>query len=167
MDVNDKLDELAGMVAGARSMPMSSSCVLNRAEVLDLIEDVRRQLPADLARADALLGDAEGVLEAARGQADEFVAAAHEERMQLVSQAQVVAQAEREASRIVAAAEQEAASMHREIDDYIDAKLANFEIVLSKTMDAVHRGREKIQGRRAVEQLADLDLSDPDEPPQS
>ena len=167
MDVNDKLDELAAMVAGARSMPMSSSCVLNRAEVLDLIEDVRRQLPADLARADALLGDADGVLAAARGQADEFVAAAHDERMQLVSQTQVVAQAEREASRIVAAAEQEAASMHREIDDYIDAKLANFEIVLSKTMDAVHRGREKIQGRRAVEQLADLDLSDPDEPPQS
>ena len=167
MDVNDKLDELAAMVAGARSMPMSSSCVLNRAEVLDLIEDVRRQLPADLARADALLGDAEGVLAAARGEADEFVAAAHDERMQLVSQTQVVAQAEREASRIVAAAEQEAASMHREIDDYIDAKLANFEIVLSKTMDAVHRGREKIQGRRAVEQLADLDLSDPDEPPQS
>ena len=167
MDVNDKLDELAAMVAGARSMPMSSSCVLNRAEVLDLIEEVRRQLPADLARADALLGDAEGVLSVARGQADDFVAAAHEERMQLVSQTQVLAQAEREASRIIAAAEQEAASMHREIDDYIDAKLANFEIVLSKTMDAVHRGREKIQGRRAVEQLADLDLSDPDAPPES
>ena len=164
MDVNDKLDELAAMVAGARSMPMSSSCVLNRAEVLDLIEEIRHRLPADLSRADALLGDADGVIAAAHGQADDIVAAAHSERMHLVSETEVMAQAEREAGRIIDTAEQEAASMHREIDDYIDAKLANFEIVLGKTMEAVHRGREKIQGRRAVEELAGLDLPDPDQP---
>ncbi|MFZ0325110.1 MAG: cell division initiation protein, partial [Actinomycetes bacterium] len=110
---------------------------------------------------------AEGVRAQARVQADEIVAAAHEERMVLVSHTEILAQAEREAGRIIASAEQEAASMHREIDDYIDAKLANFEIVLSKTMEAVNRGREKIQGRRAVEQLADLDLSDPDASPEA
>ena len=53
--------------------------------------------------------------------------------------------------------------MQREVDDYIDAKLANFEIVLSKTLDAVARGRDKIQGRRAVEDLSGIGLPDLDD----
>ena len=36
MDVHDKLDELSALVEGARAMPMSASCVVNRAQVLDL-----------------------------------------------------------------------------------------------------------------------------------
>ncbi len=53
--------------------------------------------------------------------------------------------------------------MQREIDDYIDAKLANFELVLTKTLEAVARGRDKIAGRRAVEELSGIDLPDFDE----
>jgi F0F1-type ATP synthase membrane subunit b/b' len=164
LDVHDKLDELSALVAGARAMPMSSSCVVNRADLLEALDDVRRSLPADLTRADALLADADGVRAAARLDAEGIVASAHEEKMQLVSQTEIVAQAQREAGRIVAGAQDEAASMRQEIDDYIDAKLANFEIVLSKTMEAVHRGREKIQGRRAVEDLGPT-LPDLDEDP--
>jgi F0F1-type ATP synthase membrane subunit b/b' len=166
LDVHDKLDEVSALVAGARAMPMSSSCVVNRADLLEAVDDVRRSLPADLTRADALLADADAVRAAARLDAEGIVASAHEEKMQLVSQTEIVAQARREAGRIVAGAQDEAASMRQEIDDYIDAKLANFEIVLSKTMEAVHRGREKIQGRRAVEDLGpalpDLDEDPPD-----
>ena len=43
--------------------------------------------------------------------------------------------------------------MRQEVDDYVDAKLANFEIVLNKTLAAVQRGREKLQGRGEMEQL--------------
>jgi len=34
--------------------------------------------------------------------------------------------------------------------------LANFEIVLNKTLTAVLRGREKLQGRGEMEQLANV-----------
>jgi len=153
VNVNDQLDALSSLIASARSMPMSASCVVNRAEVLEAIDDVRHSLPQDLGRADALLADADSVRAAARVDAEAIVAGAHDEKMRLVSQTEILAQAQREASRIVAAAETEAVAMRQEIDDYIDAKLANFEIVLTKTMEAVHRGREKIQGRRAVEDL--------------
>ena len=50
--------------------------------------------------------------------------------------------------------------MRNEVDDYVDAKLANFEIILHKTLNAVEHGRDKINGRHAeLEQLA----SDSDE----
>lgn len=163
MEIHEKLDELTALIEGARSVPMSASCVVNRSDALALLDDMRHLLPMDLQRADSLLADADGVLAEARAQAEGIIAAGHEERMHLVSETQVQAQAEREASRIVAAAEQETERMQREVDDYIDAKLANFEIVLSKTLEAVGRGRDKIQGRRAVEDLSQIGLPDLEE----
>lgn len=171
MDVHDTLDELAAALESARAVPMSASCMVNRSEVLGLVDEVRRRLPGDLARADTLLTDAEAVIAEARHSAERIVADAHEERMRLVSETEVLAQAEREAGRVVAAAEADARRLRQGVDDYVDGKLANFEIVLTKTLEAVDRGRAKIQGRRAVEELGDLsaplpdlDVDRPDEP---
>jgi F0F1-type ATP synthase membrane subunit b/b' len=144
---------------------MSASCVVNRTDLLALVDDIRRLLPIDLHRADSLLADADAVLAEARAQAEGLLAAGQDERMHLVSQTEVQTQAEREAGRIVATAEQEAERMQREVDDYIDSKLANFELVLSKTLEAVGRGRDKIQGRRAVEELSEIGLPDLEDKP--
>jgi cell division septum initiation protein DivIVA len=163
VEIHDKLDELGEVIESARAVPMSASCMVNRDDVLALLDQVRRQLPSDLTRADALLADAEGVRAQARLQGEEIIAGAHEEKMRLVSETEVQAQAEREAGRIIAGAEAEAERMRREIDDYIDAKLANFELVLTKTLEAVARGRDKIAGRRAVEELSGISLPDFDE----
>jgi F0F1-type ATP synthase membrane subunit b/b' len=163
VEIHDKLDELGHVIESARAVPMSASCMVNRADVLALLDEIRRQLPSDLTRADALLGDAEGVIAEARRHGEEIIAGAHEEKMRLVSETEVQAQAQREAGRITAGAEAEAERMQREIDDYIDAKLANFELVLTKTLEAVARGRDKIAGRRAVEELSGIALPDFDE----
>lgn len=163
MEIHDKIDELIALVEDARSVPMSASCVVNRSDVLDRLEAARRLLPIELQRADSLLADTDGVIAEARAQAEGIIAAGHEERMHLVSETEVQAQAEREASRIIAGAEQESEQMQREVDDYIDAKLANFELVLTKTLEAVARGRDKIQGRRAVEDLSAIELPELDD----
>ena len=157
MDIHDSLDELSAQVEGARSVPMSASCVVNRADVLALIDRIRASLPTTLQEAEGLLQRRDGFVEDAHRQAEQIVNDAHAERMRLVSDTEVMAQATLEGRRVVAAAEQEAAQMRQEIDDYVDAKLANFEIVLAKTMEAVHKGREKIAGRRAVDELTPLD----------
>ena len=156
MEIHETLDELVQALESARAVPMSASCMVNRSEMLALLDKARRQLPADLTKADALLADAEGVIAEARRAGDEIIAEAHQEKMRLVSETEVHAQAEREAGRIIAGANTDAERMQREIDDYIDAKLANFELVLTKTLEAVARGRDKIAGRRAVEELADI-----------
>jgi cell division septum initiation protein DivIVA len=163
VEIHQTLDELVRAIETARAVPMSASCMVNRGEVLSLLDRARRQLPADLTKADSLLSDADGVIAEARRAGDDIVAEAHQEKMRLVSETEVQAQAEREAGRIVAAANTEAERMQREIDDYIDAKLANFELVLTKTLEAVARGRDKIAGRRAVEELSGIDLPSFDE----
>ena len=36
MDVQERLDELAVLIEDAKAMPLSASCIVNRAQVLDL-----------------------------------------------------------------------------------------------------------------------------------
>ena len=72
-----------------------------------------------------------------------------------MSEQQVVRSAQDEAERIVDAAHGMARQMRLEAEDYVDAKLANFEVVLNKTLTAVERGRERLRGRLDVDDLAE------------
>ncbi|WP_405619595.1 cell division initiation protein [Streptomyces sp. NBC_00076] len=146
MDVQKKLDEIVSAVSGARSMPMSASCVVNRADLLAMLEEVRAALPGSLAQAQELIGDREQMVEQARQEAERIIGQAHAERGSLISDTEVARRSQAEADRILAEARQEAEEVRAEADDYVDSKLANFEVVLTKTLGSVGRGREKLLG---------------------
>ncbi|MEU6079785.1 cell division initiation protein [Streptomyces sp. NPDC047108] len=147
MDVQKKLDEIVEAIGSARSMPMSASCVVNRAELLALLEEVREALPGSLAQAQELLGGRDRMVDEARAEAERIIQGAHAERGSLVSGTEVALRSQQEADRIVAEARTEAEEIRAEADDYVDSKLANFEVVLTKTIGSVDRGREKLLGR--------------------
>ncbi|MGI5348573.1 cell division initiation protein [Streptomyces sp. CA-250714] len=146
MDVQQKLDEIVATVDSARSMPMSASCVVNRAELLGMLEEVRQALPGSLAEAREVIGGREQVVAEAHQEAQRIIEAAQAERASLVSGTEVARRAQEEADRILAEAHQEAGRTRAEADDYVDSKLANFEAVLSKTIGSIERGREKLLG---------------------
>ncbi|AVH56272.1 MULTISPECIES: ATP synthase F0 subunit B [Streptomyces] len=146
MDVQKKLDEIVAAVGGARSMPMSASCVVNRAELLSMLEEVRQALPGSLAQAQELIGGREQMVEQARQEAERIIDSAHAERGSLISDTEVARRSQNEAERILAEARKEAEEVRAEADDYVDSKLANFEVVLTKTLGSVGRGREKLLG---------------------
>ncbi|MCM1970212.1 cell division initiation protein [Streptomyces sp. ZAF1911] len=147
MDVQKKLDEIVAAVGSARSMPMSASCVINRAELLAQLEEVRKALPGSLAQAQELIGGREQMVEEARREADRIIESAHAQRGSLISDTEVARRSQDEADRILAEARREADEVKAEADDYVDSKLANFEVVLTKTIGSVDRGREKLLGR--------------------
>jgi vacuolar-type H+-ATPase subunit H len=146
VDVQKKLDEIVSTVSGARSMPMSASCVVNRAELLAMLEEVRQALPGSLAQAQELIGDREQMVEQARLEAERIISNAHAERGSLISDTEIARRSQAEADRILAEARKEAEEIRAEADDYVDSKLANFEVVLTKTLGSVGRGREKLLG---------------------
>ncbi|MBG0852260.1 cell division initiation protein [Streptomyces spinoverrucosus] len=146
MDVQNKLDEIVSAVSSARGMPMSASCVVNRADLLAMLEEVRAALPDSLAQAQELIGGREQMVEQARQEAERIIQGAHAERGSLISDTEVARRSQAEADRILAEARQEAEEIRAEADDYVDSKLANFEVVLTKTLGSVGRGREKLLG---------------------
>lgn len=146
MDVQKKIDEIVQAVGSARSMPMSASCVVNRADLLSMLEEVRQALPGSLAQAQELIGGREQLVEQARQEAERIIEGAHAERGSLISDTEVARRSQGEAERILAEARQAAEDVRTEADDYVDSKLANFEVVLTKTLGSVGRGREKLLG---------------------
>jgi len=160
-EVHVKLAEINALIEGARAMPMSASCVINRADLLSLLGDLETLLPATLSQAQEVLGDKAGVVEEGRRQAEQIIAAAKLERRRLIEATEVHAEASHEADRLLEEARSSAESMRVEVEDYVDAKLANFEIVLTKTLSAVERGRQKLSGRHELEALSNA----ADEPP--
>ncbi|THA68140.1 cell division initiation protein [Streptomyces sp. A0958] len=147
MDVQKKLDEIVETVGSARSMPMSASCVVNRAELLSMLEEVRDALPGSLAQAAEVIGGHEQLVEQARQEAGRIIENAHAERGTLISDTEIARRSQAEADRILTEARQEADEIRAEADEYVDSKLANFEVVLTKTIGSVDRGREKLLGR--------------------
>ncbi|MFJ1900750.1 cell division initiation protein [Streptomyces sp. NPDC088115] len=147
MDVQKKLDEIVEAVGSARSMPMSASCVVNRADLLAMLEEVREALPGSLAQAAELIGGHEQLVEQARQEAGRIIEAAHAERGSLISDTEIARRSQAEADRILGEARKEADEIRAEADEYVDSKLANFEVVLTKTIGSVDRGREKLLGR--------------------
>ncbi|OKJ07357.1 hypothetical protein [Kitasatospora sp. CB01950] len=152
MDVQQKLDEIIAMVEKAKAMPMSASCVVNRAELTGLLRDLREAMPAELAQAQSVVADHQQMVADAQAQADQIIRGAHDERGSLISDTGVVRQAQAEADRILAEARTEERTKLAEADDYVDSKLANFEVVLTKTLGAVGRGRQKLRGEAGVYQ---------------
>ncbi|MBC3844111.1 cell division initiation protein [Streptacidiphilus sp. 4-A2] len=145
MDVQQKLDEIATTVENARSMPMSASIVVNKSEMVAMLAELREALPTELAQAQQTVEQGDQVVEEARREAERIIAEAHEERARLVSGTDLVVRSQAEADRLLAGARAESEEERRDADDYVDSKLANFEVVLTKTLGAIGRGRAKLR----------------------
>lgn len=152
-EVTGLLDTLVSAVEQARAMPMSTSCVVNRPELLDLLGRLRAGLPEALSAADRLLDERAAVVQDGHQEAGRVVADAQEERRGLLASTEVVREAQAEAVRIVEGAAQEADRLRAEVDDYVDTRLATFEVVLGKTLEAVGVGRERLAGRSTHDDL--------------
>lgn len=148
-----RLDEALELVRGARAVPVSTSCVVSRPELLALLEEARSLVPQAVADAAAVVREADDVVEAGRREAARIVAAAQAERLRLLDETEVVAAAHTRAEEQVADAEAHAARLRSDVDAYVDSRLANFEVVLARTTAAVQRGREKLQGRLETDGL--------------
>lgn len=177
MDLTTRLSELEEMVREAKSMPLSSSALLNRDEVLELIEEIKGSLPDEIKQARWVVKDREELLAKARRDAEAMVEQARAEQLRLASHEAVMQRAKEEAERIVQEAQEDARRLRLEAEDYVDAKLAQLEATLQKiledmissndalarTIDQVVSGREKLRATPGADLGPDVELSEEDE----
>ena len=153
-EIQTTLGEVRAAVEHARSMPMSSSVVVNRAELVELLDRLQTAIDAGFSQAQEVLGDRDAVVASGQAEAQEIMRTAHAEREKLVSDTDVYRLAQERAEEIRAEAEREATGLREEADEYVEAKLANFELTLERTLEAVRRGRARLTGGH-VHGLAD------------
>ena len=175
MDIGGRLEQLEELIREAKSMPLSSSVLVNRDEVLEMIEEMRKVLPDEIKQARWIVRDRDELLAKARGEGDRIVEQAREEQLRLARKEEIVTRATQEADRIVAESEERTREMRTEAEDYVDAKLAQFEISirkileasqvstksLNRTLDQVQTGRERLRGPATA---AEAEFGQPEEP---
>jgi hypothetical protein len=146
MDLIERIEELQVLIEEAKSVPLSSSAVINREEILELLAQLKDEVPEEIRQARWMSRDRDELLARARKEAERVVAEAQEQRDRLLSRTEIVHAAHREAERIVDEAKGRGAKVRMQAEDYVDQKLAAFEILLNKTLATVGRGREQLQG---------------------
>ncbi len=156
MDAIERVQSAITMVEEARSVPLSASCVVHRGELLEILEGARTALPVDFDRAQRILREQERILEDARLSADNLIALAREEVAQMVEQTEIVSAARKEAQRILGEVENDTKRERDDCDAYIDSRLATLEVILNKTLEVVHRGRDRLGGIEEKHALSEL-----------
>jgi vacuolar-type H+-ATPase subunit H len=156
MDSIEKLNTAIAVVEEARGVPLSASCVVHRGEMLEILEGARDVLPKDLFSAEVIISEKTQIIEEGRASAEAMIATAREDVARMVEQTAIVQAARDEAQRILDEARDVAEDERREVEAYIDGRLATLEVILTKTMDAVARGRERLEGADDKDVLAQL-----------
>ena len=160
MDSIEKLNTAIAIVEEARSVPLSASCVVHRGEMLEILEGARDVLPADLSGAEDIITKRDQIIEEGRASAESMIATAREDVARMVEQTSIVQAARDEAQRILDEARDIAEEERREVEAYIDGRLATLEVILNKTMEAVARGRERLEGADDKDILSQLNADD-------
>ncbi|HXR21014.1 MAG TPA: ATP synthase F0 subunit B [Acidimicrobiales bacterium] len=141
------IHRVAGMIGSARALPLSSSVKLdNKEEILELLREAMERLPEELRQARWMLKEREEFLASTQRKAEELVEAARSEAQRMVQRTEIVKEAQTQARRTVETAREEARRMRLEAEDYADQRLAQFEIILERTLKTVAAGRQKLSG---------------------
>jgi cell division septum initiation protein DivIVA len=146
-DISSLLAQLIEVVANAKSMPLSSSVLISRDEVLDLLDAAVATLPDELKRARWVLADLDALTEQRRREADALLDEVRAEASRLVSRTEIARQARTHAERLVADAEERGRAILHEAEDFCDQRLAQMEIVLDRLRKTVQSGRERLRPR--------------------
>jgi vacuolar-type H+-ATPase subunit H len=159
-DSEGLLQELYTVVSQARQMPLSASAMINREEVLGMIDHAIARLPEELRTARWLLKERDDVIAKAQREADDILEEARIRAGQMVERQEVVRAANSRARQVLEKATDEARQMRLEVEDFCDHRLANFEIVLEKTLKTVNAGRERLQLQPSAKRTAGVEETD-------
>ena len=151
----ETVDELSRVIENARSVPMSGSCMVPRDQLLDLLDDLRENLPDEVHAAGAIVEQRTEILEQAQAEAEQLTGRTRDEADRLVATArrqreEILGTARRQRDELLAHAQAEAedllAQAEAEADRVIAEARAHHESLLA---DAAAQQAEMVAAARA------------------
>jgi F0F1-type ATP synthase membrane subunit b/b' len=152
MDVLVLIDRLEELVEDARSFPgFGNTAMVDRDAAFDLIDQMRQSIPEELKQARWIVKERQSMLDEARSESDRIVQQAREEAEKLISEQEVLKQAEKQGADIIEDSRRREREIRLGAEDYADDVLGNLEDNLGRLLGAVQRGRARLQGDESEE----------------
>jgi hypothetical protein len=143
-DAETLLRRAIDIIANAPTMPLSSSPRIDRDEIIELLDEALARLPEELRQARWMLKERQDFVNKTRKEANEMLEAARVQAERMVQRTEVVRAAEQRARQVVDTAENDSRRLKLETEDFLDQRLASFEILLDKLSKTVAAGRQKL-----------------------
>lgn len=143
-DADQLLRRAIDIIATAPTMPLSSSPRIDRDEIIELLEEALHRLPEEVRQARWMIKERQEFVAKTRREADELLEAARVQAERMVQRTEVVRAAEQRARQLNEAAEADARRLRLQTEDFLDQRLASFEILLDRLNKTVQSGRHKL-----------------------
>ena len=140
--INELIDQLFASISDAKGFPLSvDKCILDRDNALDLLDEIRAQLPAEVAEAKRVVSAKQEIIRKTREEAEQIRKDAEDEAARLVEKESIVQAAKKRAMDIIQDAEQKSDELRRASSAYADDLLRKTEDTLSQAVEGVRRSR--------------------------
>lgn len=167
-EVLQLLEMLYTMISEAWGVPLGNDkCIIERDKVLNILDEVKAQLPAELAEAKRLVTARDEFIGTAKREAASIRKAAEDKARELVDEQEVVRTAKLRSNELVSTAEAQAKELYRVANAYVDDALRRTEDALGAALDEVRQSRTRFRAAAgAVAQKrgnVNIDKISPDE----
>ena len=149
--INELIDQLDALIRDAWTLPLSTEkCILDRGNALSLLEEIKAQLPAEVAEAKRLISGKAELVRKTREEVEQMRQEAADEVRRMVERESVVREARTRAQEIVSAAETKAAELRSASNSYADELLQRTEEAISQSLSVVRQSRSSFRGASGI-----------------
>jgi len=150
--ITELIDELYNMVSDAWGLPLGAEkCVIERDRALDLLEEIKAQLPAEVAEAKRLVNARSEFITNAKKEAENMRKAAEEHAKRMVEEQTIVKASKLRAAEIIEAAQKRTNSLRKAANDYADDAMRRTESAISEALEEVRKSRAKFRAAASAE----------------
>ncbi|MEA4894725.1 MAG: hypothetical protein VB064_05640 [Oscillospiraceae bacterium] len=145
-EVTELLEVLYSTVADAWSVPLGKDkCMINRESVLSLLDEIKAQLPIELAEAKRLLAARDEFVLNAKREAEAIRKAAEEQARRLVEEQEITRIARAHANEIISNSEAKSKELVRASNEYVDDALRRTEEAVTAALNEVRQSRARFR----------------------
>lgn len=149
MDGLELLDELEEVISQGANVPFSGRCILERDELMDLVQELKLKLPDDLKQAKWIKNERQRILQEAQTEADDIIKAANEKGISMINEHEITQQAMEQAQQIIEKAQSEAQAIRDSAYNYADDLLETVEKVSVSSMKELEQCISIVRSNRS------------------
>ena len=126
--LDELINRMYDMVQDAKGIPLAGEkCILERDQMLDLLDELRSTLPNDLQAAQDIVAKRNDLLASGKREAEAIRRKAEEDARQMVSETEIVVAARKKAKEVQGNAEIQARELRRVANEYCEDTLKRTE----------------------------------------
>ena len=137
-DIIELLDILYGMVTEAWGVPLGNDkCIIEREKAIEIINDIKANLPSALAEAKRLVAARDEFIGNAKREAEALRKSAEEKARVMVEEQEVVRVARTRSAEMIASAEAKSNELRRVASEYVDDIMRQAEESMSSALSTI------------------------------